>query len=90
MQFRYSVLLRHDIKKEDADFFKSFCDLVGNDDVERIHIRCSKLDAGHPIYLSVTAHKFDSDLSLKLSIPHYLVFLISDPIDDPTTIGFTA
>ncbi len=84
----YHVFLRPDIGAEAVQFFSNFVRRINfKSGASLEYLLCSKVVSGGA-FLEVIAHPPDSDEEWPFQIPHYMVLVISGPIEAPNPIGF--
>jgi len=85
----HSVVISIDPTSQFGAFFKHIAsEITIGENGQLLHFWCSEVDASHPHYLEIVAHKPTTAEGLRYRIPHQMVLLISDPSLSEKTIGF--
>lgn len=93
----HSVILTIDPKSVYGMFFEHMSSQMNiSEDKSVICIWCSEVDASHPVYLEIVAHKIPTPkdvnnpgVGMRTRIPHHLVLMIDDAhMENKRFLGF--
>jgi hypothetical protein len=77
----FSVVLRPDLPVLERELFRQYChDIHGADGSTLLQLRCTALDASHPVFLEVEVVLPRNLAPRRLRLPHACVLLIEEGV----------